>query len=79
MFVIDFNILPKCFSTTGISETWLNNYNEGIYNLPELTSLHCQRPQSGVIGLYINLQYDYKVWADLQSQCTQCTNPYLQK
>ena len=72
--------LKISFSTIGISETWLNNYTESIYNLPELTSLHCQRAQSGVVGLYINSQYDYKVWADLQSQdTTMYTNPYLQK
>ena len=49
------------FSVIGLSETWLNNDNLDLYELPEYKSVHLTRPskKGGGVSLYVHRSHDY--------------------
>ena len=57
------------FSTIGISETWLDEPTQDLYNIPGYTFLSSSRQHKhgGGVGLFIKSDYHYKLRLDLQS------------
>lgn len=56
------------FSTIGISETWLDEPTQDLYNIPGYTFLSSSRQHKhgGSVGLFIKSDYHYKLRLDLQ-------------
>ena len=57
------------FSVIGISETWLNNSNDDIFNIPgyKFISNNRQHKHGDGVGLFINDDLNFKLRSDLQS------------
>ena len=61
------NSLVHEFNTIGLSETWLNNSNKNLYNLPMYDSEHFIREnkRGGSVSLMINKLIPYTNRVDL--------------
>ena len=56
-------------SIHGISETWLDNSNDDIFNIPgyKFISNNRQHKRGGGVGLFIKDDLNFKLRSDLQS------------
>ena len=61
--------LNMSFSVIGISETWLNNSNDVIFNIPgyKFISNNRRHKHGGGVGLFIKDDLNFKLRSDLQS------------
>ena len=63
------NSLDTTFKVIGLTETWLNDYNDDSFKLPKYEYIGSNRTnkKGGGVGIYVSKQLQYNICKDLKT------------